>query len=152
MKDGTYSHCTECKLKHNCCNDFDSSIDNIMVTKNEKDIILDRKGDDYAKYFKSISENAYHLINVEGSCPFYSEEGCSIYDIRPSDCRLFPYDIKNIDNNYYLIKYDLPCGSANVKELPEKCIETLFEIIDIYTSKDNEKLVNNLPYKIIKKI
>ena len=152
MKDGTYSHCSQCKLKNNYCNDFDKNIDNIMLTKEEYDIIIDRVGKNYDRYFKLINKDVCHLLNIDGICPFYLNDWCCIYDIRPADCRLFPYDIKEINNDYYLIQYDLPCGSNNVSEIPLDTINTLLTIIETYTAKENEKLVNNLSYKIIKKI
>ena len=152
MKDGTYFHCSQCRLKNNCCNDFDGTIDNIMVTKEEHDIILGQVGETFEKYFQPLTDTVYHLLNINGACPFYSNPGCSIYEIRPADCRLFPYDLKEISGNYYLIKYDLPCGSENVSEIPEDTIKTLCGIIETYTAKDNEKLVNELPYSIIKQL
>ena len=40
------------------------------------------------------------------SCCFYKNNRCTIYDIRPIDCRIFPYDIKLENNgNYYLVYY-----------------------------------------------
>lgn len=35
-KEGTYNHCTACKIKKNCCCDFDDGIDNIIATAEEK--------------------------------------------------------------------------------------------------------------------
>ena len=37
-KEGTYNHCTACKIKKNCCCDFDDGIDNIIATSEEKNI------------------------------------------------------------------------------------------------------------------
>ena len=53
-KEGTYNHCTACKIKKNCCCDFDDGIDNIIATAEEKNILLKRVGKDYEKYFKKI--------------------------------------------------------------------------------------------------
>lgn len=39
-KEGTYNHCTACKIKKNCCCDFDDGIDNIIATSEEKNILL----------------------------------------------------------------------------------------------------------------
>ena len=33
--DGTYAHCSSCKIKKNCCCDFDDGIDNIVTTVKE---------------------------------------------------------------------------------------------------------------------
>lgn len=148
---GTYEHCSNCKLKKNCCQDFEDGIDNIVTTLQEKEQIINKVGKSYNKYFKKINAEAYNIINKNGVCPFY-DDGCTIYDIRPSDCRLFPYDLKEIDGEYYLIKYDLPCGSIEVNESVDEVIDVLKTIITTYTDKKIEEKVNNLKCKIIKKI
>lgn len=149
--DGTYNHCTDCKIKKNCCQDFDEGIDNIVTTNQEKQEIIEKVGISFEKYFKKINDEAYNILNIKGVCPFY-KNGCSIYDIRPSDCRLFPYDLKEIDGKYYLIQYDLPCGSKNVNENVEDIIDVLKTIITTYTDKKIEEKVNLFEYKIIKEI
>lgn len=148
---GTYSHCSKCKIKKNCCCDFDDEIDNIVTTVRERDDILNRVGKSYDKFFSKINDEAYNILNINGICPFYNK-GCTIYDIRPSDCKLFPYDIKKIGYKYYLILYDLPCGSSNVKEDVSDVIEILKTIINTYTDKKIEEKVSNFKYKIIKEI
>ena len=149
--EGTYSHCSTCKIKKNCCCDFDDGIDNIVTTINEKEEIVKRLGSSAEVWFKKINDEAYNILNKKGVCPFYNN-GCSIYDIRPSDCRLFPYDLKEINTKYYLIKYDLPCGSKYVKEDVDQVVEVLKTIIKTYTDKKIEERVNKLNYTIIKEI
>ncbi len=149
--DGTYTHCSDCKIKKNCCCDFDDEIDNIVTTVKEKEQILQRVGKTYEKYFLKINNEAFNILNVKGICPFYNK-ACTIYDIRPSDCRLFPYDLKEINGKYYLIQYDLPCGSKNVNEDVDEVIDVLKTIITTYTDKKIEERVNNLEYRIIKEI
>lgn len=149
--DGTYSHCSNCKIKKNCCCDFDDEIDNIVTTVSEKEQIIQRVGSGSEKYFVKINDEAFNILDIKGVCPFYNN-GCTIYDIRPSDCRLFPYDLKEIKGKYYLIQYDLPCGSKNVNENVDEVIEVLKTIITTYTDKKIEERVNNLEYRIIKEI
>ena len=102
---GTYSHCSNCKLEKNCCKDF-YNIDNIVITNKEKEVIVSKVGTAYDKYFAKINKEAYNILDIDGVCPFY-DNCCTIYAIRPSDCRMFPYDIKEIKGKYYLIQYDL---------------------------------------------
>ena len=148
---GTYSYCSKCKIKKNCCCDFEEGIDNIVTTIKEKETIIERLGHGAEKHFKAINDEAYNIMSINSVCPFYNN-GCTIYDIRPSDCRLFPYDLKEIDNKYYLIKYNLPCGSSNVTEDVDDIIKVLLTIIHTYTDKKIEEKVNNLPWEIIKEI
>ena len=148
---GTYSHCSNCKLNKNCCCDFKDKIDDIIITKQEKLKILARVGIEYRRNFKRIKRGAYNIINVDGKCPFF-DNGCTIYDIRPNDCRLFPYDLKVIKDKCYLVKYDLPCGSKNINENVDEIINDLCSILKIYTDENVNKKVNKLPYIIIKEI
>ena len=148
---GTYNHCSHCKIKKNCCCDFDDEIDNIVTTINEKEQIIQRLGKHNDKHFVKINDEAFNILSINGVCPFYNK-GCTIYDIRPSDCRLFPYDLKEIDGEYYLIQYDLPCGSKNVCEGVDEVINVLKTIIKTYTDKKIEEKVDKLKYIIIKKI
>jgi len=148
---GTYNHCSECKIKKNCCCDFDDSIDNIVTTSQEKEEIIKRVGFSAEQYFKRINNEAYNILSINSVCPFYKNE-CTIYDIRPADCRLFPYDLKEIDGKYYLIQYDLPCGSKNVSENVDEIVEVLKTIITTYTDKKIEEKVNNLQFNVIKEI
>ncbi len=150
-EDGTYNHCSHCKIHKNCCCDFDDGIDNIVTTIGEKEEIVKRLGGSANKHFKAINKEAYNIISQNSICPFYNK-GCTIYDIRPSDCRLFPYDLKEIDGKYYLIQYDLPCGSKHVNENVDEVIQVLCTIITTYTDKKIEERVNKLRYKIIKEI
>ena len=150
-KQGTYGHCSHCKAKINCCCDFDNEIDNIVTTQQEKELIVNKLGKGVEKYFAPINEEAYNILSVKGVCPFYKNK-CTIYDIRPSDCKLFPYDLKEINGKYYLIKYDLPCGSKKVNESVNEIIKTLSKIIKTYTNKKIEEKVNHLKYEIIKEI
>ena len=149
-KDGTYSHCSNCKTGA-CCQDFDDGIDNVVTTVKEKEEIIKRAGSSAEKHFKAINNEAYNILSVDGVCPFY-KNGCTIYDIRPSDCRLFPYDLKEIDGKYYLIQYDLPCGSKHVSEDVDEVIKVLSAIITTYTDKKIEEKVNKIKYKVIKEI
>jgi Fe-S-cluster containining protein len=54
----------------------------------------------------------------DGSCIFLRTDEkrntykCSIYEIRPTLCRLFPFEIKRIDINSFLLRI-LPCNGLN---------------------------------------
>ena len=82
----------------------------------------------------------------DGSCIFLRTDekrnayDCSIYEIRPMLCRLFPLEIKRIDIGYFLLKI-LPCNGLNdadgelvnkkfvVKHLPKSNYEQLLKVI-----------------------
>ena len=101
--------------------------------------------------------------NNSTACHFYKDCKCTIYDIRPIDCRIFPYDIKlENDGNYYLVYYltdnceiknvnfnDLKTVSYNTRLFLRLLLPYLREWSDPYCSK---KLTKNENYKIICKI
>jgi Fe-S-cluster containining protein len=84
----------------------------------------------------------------DGSCIFLrtDEKGnayeCSIYEIRPILCRLFPFEIKRVDIGSFLLKI-LPCNGLNdadgelvnkrliVKHLLENNYEHLLKFIEL---------------------
>lgn len=151
---GTYNVCSNCKIEKNCCCNFEA-IDNVIVTADEKENIVNKLGEFADLNFKKLSDKAYNIISVDSKCPFYKGK-CTIYDIRPSDCRLFPYGILKSGDKYYLIKFDLPCGSKavneNVDEIIDKIARKLFTIIDTYSRTDLGEKVSKIPYEIIKEI
>jgi len=84
----------------------------------------------------------------DGSCIFLRTDEkrnayeCSIYEIRPILCRLFPFEIKRIDISSFLLKI-LPCNGLNdadgelvnkrfiVKHLLEKNHEHLLKLTEM---------------------
>lgn len=41
-------------------------------------------------YLHKDNDNRYYLGGEDKSCPFY-EKGCKIYDVRPYQCRAYPF-------------------------------------------------------------
>jgi Fe-S-cluster containining protein len=77
------------------------------------------KKSEFVEYSKREYGNHSLMTNVmknrkDGSCIFlrtYAKKNayeCSIYEIRPILCRLFPFEIKRIDIDSFLLKI-LPC-------------------------------------------
>lgn len=126
------------QINENCCCDFDEGIDNIVITIKEKEQIISHVGKNFERYFCPINSEAFNILNIDSLCPFYNN-GCTIYDIRPCDCKLFPYDLKEIGGKYYLIKYDLPCGSKLVNENVDSVIKELSTIITTHTDKKSKR-------------
>ena len=101
---GTFEHCSKCKEKVNCCVSF-KTIDNPIISSKEKEFIQ-RKTECEDGAFLKIKGNCYNINTKNGVCWFYNK-GCSIYEIRPNDCRLYPYDLKNINGKICLIRYKI---------------------------------------------
>lgn len=114
---GTFDLCSNCVGNDAvcCCN---PEIDSPMLLPNEvetiskemkvsKDEFCNRIN--FAEINKDYSlKDLYQMkrIQKDNSCYFYRNNKCTIYSIRPIDCRIFPYDIKlEKDGNYYLVYY-----------------------------------------------
>lgn len=59
------------------------------------------------------------------SCPFVTEDGCSVYENRPWACRMFPLDLSTIDGKYRLI-----AGKERCKGLFERSSRTVRDWMD----------------------
>lgn len=114
---GTFNLCHNCvNAKATCCSN--PAVDSPMILPNEALEISKATGTkieefanlvDFASmYHDDTLKSLYQMKrqNHRNACYFYKDCKCSIYDIRPIDCRIFPYDIKlEKDGNYYLIYY-----------------------------------------------
>ena len=161
MKMGTYKQCSNCKIKENCCADFKYNIDNVMLEEKEYLNIIEKFNiSEPKKYFSKINEKVCNIKNKNGICPFYKNRKCLIYDYRPNDCKLYPFDILKRENNYYLILYNTKCIDINefIKENArlDKIIDEIKPWIETYTDDNNftklKTKINKNDYIIIKKI
>ncbi|MBP3339106.1 MAG: YkgJ family cysteine cluster protein [Lachnospiraceae bacterium] len=108
-KKGTYSFCNNCVGRFDCCcncNKIDMPI--ILPMEAEKIESVSRKA--ISEFAKKKTNNLYQMKRENDDdkkgCIFYVNNKCSIYDYRPIDCRLFPFDFKEIDGEYWLIYYN----------------------------------------------
>ena len=114
---GTFNLCSNCvgKSATCCCN---PDVDSPMLLPKEAETIsknMEIKIEDFAnkidfsKMYKDYTlKDLYQMKRQEknNKCYFYKNNQCTIYEIRPIDCRIFPYDIKlENDGNYYLVYY-----------------------------------------------
>ena len=101
--------------------------------------------------FKGLPIMCGRLKNKEdGSCVFLSFDvgknvyECSIYEVKPTLCRLYPFDFEIIDSNFFMLKL-IPCCKGLCKrdgELVNKSfINKKLNIILDLTNKENQKLV-----------
>ena len=150
---GCFYHCTNCKIQSNCCSNFDK-INAPVLNKEEVNNI--KNSVENKDFFNTISNNLYSLKTKDNKCIFYINDKCTIYNNRPLDCRLFPFDIINKNNKYYLILYNLKCLNTlefkhnldNINNL----IENIIPWIKDFTKDTNYTKMNNFNYTIIKEI
>lgn len=171
---GTFNLCHNCvNAQATCCSN--PAVDSPMILPKEAQEIAKITNldiNDFATpvdfssmYNDNSLKSLYQMKRQSNSnaCHFYKDCHCSIYDIRPIDCRIFPYDIKlEKDGNYYLVYYltnncevknidlnDLKMVSYNTRLFLRLLLPYLREWTDPYCST---KLTKNENYKIICKI
>lgn len=147
---GTFLNCTNCQKCINCCQSFDK-LNAPLLTKKEVDVI----GTRYANFFDKTETSLYALKVIDNTCIFYKENQCMIYDIRPLDCRLYPFDIIKEDNKYYLIMYKLDCIEENfIKESEDidAIIREIKPFIDDYTNPQYYTKMKDIDYIVIREI
>jgi len=110
MLNDSFAFCSGCSANaiDTCCNSFEN-IDNPWMTSQEHDLIMKRHSISFAT---KVAKNFYTLNTKKGSCIFY-KGGCSIYDIRPLDCRLYPFDVAEKKGRIFLTKYKDPCATPS---------------------------------------
>jgi len=149
--EGTFQRCTNCKEKINCCQSFDQ-INPPTVSEDESKILSEQ----YLSCMDKRGEKLYSIKTVNNTCVFYKNNMCEIYDIRPLDCRLYPFDIIKENNKYYLIMYKLNCNHQedfiNDMKNVDVIIEKIKPWIDIFTDQVNFTKMKNKEYVIIKEI
>lgn len=109
---GTYQFCNTCVGKFDCCcncQEIDMPI-LLPFEANEIARLQKRQVDEFAT---KLTEHLYQMRRTNNDknegCIFFINNKCSIYENRPIDCRLFPFDFKEIDGEYWVIYYDKVC-------------------------------------------
>lgn len=159
-KKGTYSFCNSCVGKFDCCCNC-NMIDMPILLPEEVKRIETSSRKPVREFAKKMSNNLYQMKRVddkeENGCVFFVNNKCVIYDERPLDCRLFPFDFKEIDGEYWLIYYDdvnicrsLPSDIEEIKAYAHN-IRPLLDIILPYMSECSmpifSKRLENQSYK-----
>ena len=155
--------CGNCSHK-NCCTD--SAVPLVFSKDLEK---IKKKDLQYVEHLKTVEINGKQVTAVkkkEGSteCIFWDADvgGCAIYDARPMDCRLYPFDILSIENSYHWIVYscnddsDWSWSEDHLKSLEnDNGFNDLMKNLDLFSEHTNMILPSEsekTPYKILRKV
>jgi Fe-S-cluster containining protein len=97
--EGTFDICGNCPSHAHCCRRIQTfgQLEAPFLLKKEADTIAKRTATEVADFVDS-NESAAGRDNLSlkaagGKCYFYKNGSCTIYEDRPFDCRLFPFDI-----------------------------------------------------------
>ena len=129
---GTFNLCSNCVGKSaTCCGN--PNVDSPMLLPKEVETISKNMNIniedfsnkiDFSKMYDDESLKVlYQMKRQENDhkCYFYKNNQCTIYEIRPIDCRIFPYDIKlENDGNNYLVYYkskECQIMNENIKDI-----------------------------------
>jgi len=98
-KAGTYSFCKDCPTNGHCCSrvKHNGKIESPVIFQNDIEEIVRYTGkhpDSFSLRRDDSYEGLRSMRTDEAGCYFYNNGECSIYTVRPVDCRLFPLDIK----------------------------------------------------------
>ncbi|MCB0278241.1 MAG: YkgJ family cysteine cluster protein [Calditrichaeota bacterium] len=109
-KNGLSFTCHQCG---NCCT-FEGGA--VYATEQEFKKIAERLGIELARFYSDYTFMDYgkrSLKSVEsGPCIFY-KDGCSIYDIRPTQCRTYPFWPELLKSNYRWQQEAKSCQGIN---------------------------------------
>jgi Fe-S-cluster containining protein len=98
--------CDSCNSKL-CCTDFAEPI--LFPTDLEKLDKIKKSGSDFVQeiMIETKSIKTLRTRTNSNACIFWDTEKklCSIYENRPFDCRMFPFDIDWVDGQYHWIIY-----------------------------------------------
>lgn len=104
-----FSHtrlCSSCNQK-SCCTDFAAPM--LFPSDLHKLNRIGKSGNDFVEDIV-VENKSIKIIkrkNNSNACVFWDEKkkSCSIYESRPYDCRMFPFDIDWVGNEYRWIVY-----------------------------------------------
>lgn len=155
--------CGNCDHK-NCCTN--SAVPLVFSKDLEK---IKEQDSEYVEHLKTIKINGTLVNAVKKKkdlteCVYWDADvgGCKIYESRPMDCRLYPFDILYVDDSYHWIVYS--CNEKSDWTWSENYLKTLenddgfddlMQNIDLFT--EHTKMIlpdesEKTPYVILRKV
>jgi Fe-S-cluster containining protein len=149
---GTFSFCNGCPSNKNCCTG--RSVDKALLTPQDISNISKKTGLHRSKYSLPSEGFLSEMKVSQNTCYFYQNSNCIIYDVRPIDCRIFPFDIrKDTKQKLILIWYLTACPKKINASFYEKKIEPLIRQISPYFEEFAEyrsPLLDKHKYLVVK--
>lgn len=155
--------CVNCSHK-SCCTD--SAVPLVFSTELKKILKINPK---YLDHIQTIEINGKQINTLKKKnnsthCVFWDGEtgGCTIYESRPIDCKLYPFDIVYFNNSYHWIVYS--CNQNSDWQWSEKHLQKLeadegfvelIKNLDVFT--EHTKMIlpresKKTPYVVLRKI
>lgn len=131
LVNGTYEFCTQChnENKQCCCSSEDIDMPVLLLNEAQKIQAQHPRSQKSREFSHNIDNTTVRQMNRKETvdngmkithCHFYDarDNVCKIYNNRPTDCRLFPFDIKLDPNTqeFWIGYYDELCN----RKLPDE--------------------------------
>jgi Fe-S-cluster containining protein len=94
---GTFSFCESCPKETNCCTRIShfGTIEPPFLFPQEREKVASQWPSNSLRHYRTFEGRIiWTLASKEPGCIFNVAGKCAIYDSRPFDCRLFPFDIR----------------------------------------------------------
>ena len=140
-----WAGCITCQSK--CCNH--DIAHPLFVTDQEMEKI------------KALYPDKAEQFNKVAPCPFLMQDGlCMIHEVKPVDCRLFPFDIIRMGGEFYWIIRKIDCkitqdisiAEKYLKDMEENIIPDFAPHLDAYSLFRFDELLSKYDYEIIRKV
>ncbi len=119
----------ECQQCGKCCTGAPGAV---YVSENEIENIfslLDQNADEFKENYLYPYKDSFSIKEeADGKCVFYEGKGCSIYSVRPEQCRTYPFWIKKLRSEENWQKTCKECPGIGQGKLYEK--EEILDILD----------------------
>ena len=123
----------ECQRSGRCCRGEPGVV---WVNKKEIEKISSFLGitqDEFARYYLRSFNDRFSLVeHGHGDCVMY-DNGCKIYDVRPSQCRTFPFWGSNLENRSEWEKLKKTCPGIDKGKLHK--LEDIQSNLKIYEER-----------------
>lgn len=112
--DGTFDFCSRCSQHNNCCVRTRHAIGEVAsppLLPHEGLEIAETTGLAIEEFTEETtpSGNGLAIKRIDSGCFFYRDGKCNIYSVRPFDCRIFPFDIREVAGELHWVVYTDLC-------------------------------------------
>jgi len=139
--------CASCRVGAKCCKTLPPMIFQFEKIDFQKNIFFD----------KFNSEKIPLLGKRNRKCIFLSHNKCKIYQRRPFNCEMFPFDIRRINNKLWWVVYEFCEIPKNIERCLNKFEKTLLEIskreLGLYVDYSSQMVgLRDLAYHIVREV
>ena len=149
--------CSTCKKS--CCTNFAAPL--VFPNDMEKLKKIGKASEQYLMDVMISGKSVKKIKKTSGTtnCVFWDQNnGCTIYAERPFDCKMFPFDIEPIGDEYFWIVYtcnlysDWTWSEKHLQELEKNLLELDYKNLLEIISKSPVSGSELISYKILRKI